>query len=87
MVREVLPKGATFQLKFSLPDINLSMEVEADVAWADMKGQVGLRFQNVPATSQAQLETWLDERMEKEFPGAKERIDNYVATVCFGVEK
>jgi CheY-like chemotaxis protein len=74
MVREALPKGATFRLRFSLPEINLTMEVEAEVAWADMKGQVGLRFQNVPASSQAQLETWLDERMEKEFPGAKERI-------------
>lgn len=74
MVREALPKGATFQLKFSLPDINLNFDVEAEVAWADMKGRVGFRFQNVPKTSQEQLEKWLDDRMEKEFPGAKERI-------------
>ena len=74
MVHEVLPKDATFQLKFSLPDIQLSFEVEAEVAWADMKGQVGIRFQNVPVRSQKQLEKWLDDRMEKEFPGAKERI-------------
>jgi CheY-like chemotaxis protein len=74
MVRDALPKGEAFQLKFSLPDINLNLEVEAEVAWADMKGRVGLRFQNVPPSSQAQLEKWLDDRMEKEFPGAKERI-------------
>jgi len=73
-IREVLPKDETFQLKFSLPDISLSLEVEAEVAWADMKGRVGLRFQNVPPSSQEQLEKWLDDRMEKEFPGAKERI-------------
>ena len=74
MVREALPKGETFQLKFSLPEINLSLEVEAEVAWADMKGRVGFRFQNVPESSQQQLEKWLDDQMEKEFPGAKERI-------------
>jgi CheY-like chemotaxis protein len=74
MVREALPKDTTFQLKFTVTEINLSMEVEAVVAWADMKGRVGLRFQNIPTSSQQQLERWLDDRMEKEFPGAKERI-------------
>lgn len=73
-MREALPKGETFQLKFTVAEVSLNMEVEAEVAWADMKGRVGLRFQNVPASSQQQLERWLDDRMEKEFPGAKERI-------------
>jgi len=34
----------------------------------------GLRFHNVPQKSQEQLERWLDERMEEQFPGAKDRI-------------
>jgi DNA-binding response OmpR family regulator len=74
MLREALPKGATPHLKFTLPETNLNMEVEAEVAWADIKGCVGFRFQNVPQTSQEQLEKWLDHRMEQELPGAKDRL-------------
>ena len=74
MMKEALPKGAKPHLKFSLPEANLHMEVEAEVAWADIKGRAGFRFQHVPPSSQQQLEKWLDDHMEQEFPGAKERI-------------
>jgi CheY-like chemotaxis protein len=74
MVRGAMPKGVTPHLTFSLPDTKILMDVEAEVAWADVKGRAGFRFLNVPATTQAQLEQWLDERMEQEFPGTKERI-------------
>lgn len=74
LLREALPKGAAPHLKFTLPDSNLKMEVEAEVAWADVKGHAGLRFQNVPKTSKEQLEKWLDGHLEQEFPGAKDRL-------------
>jgi CheY-like chemotaxis protein len=74
MLREALPKGAMPHLKFVLPEINLSMDVEAEVTWADIKGRVGCRFHNIPEGSQKLLEQWLDEQMEKEFPGANDRI-------------
>jgi CheY-like chemotaxis protein len=74
MLREALPKGSSPHLKFSLPGKNIHLEVEAEVAWVDVKGLAGFRFQNVPKTSQEQLELWLDEQMEQEFPGAKERM-------------
>jgi CheY-like chemotaxis protein len=74
MLREALPKGATPHLKFSLPDTNMQFEVEAEVAWADFKGLAGFRFRNLPQTSQAKLEEWLDHHMEQEFPGSKERL-------------
>ena len=73
-LREALPKGVAPRLKFTLPETSLTMDIETEVAWADIKGRVGCRFQNVPQSSQEALERWLDERMEKEFPGAKERI-------------
>ncbi|MBZ5681486.1 MAG: response regulator [Acidobacteriia bacterium] len=73
-LREAVPKGVAPHLKFTLPETNITFEVEAEVAWADIKGRAGLRFHNVPQSSQEMLERWLDERMEKEFPGAKERI-------------
>lgn len=74
MLREAVPKGATPRLKFSLPGKNVHLEVEAEVAWVDVKGAAGFRFQNVPKSSQEQLEHWLDQQMEQEFPGAKERM-------------
>src|SRR5271167_2568016 len=74
MLREALPKGAAPHLKFSLPRTNTRIEVEAEVAWADVKGLAGFRFHNVPKSSQEKLEQWLDEQMEQEFPGAKERL-------------
>jgi len=74
MLREALPKGAGPRLTFTLPETSFKLDLEAEVVWADVKGRAGLRFQNVPKENQLQLEKWLDERMEEEMPGAKERI-------------
>ena len=49
-------------------------DVDAEVVWADGKGRAGLRFQNLAASTQEQLEKWLDERLEEEIPGTRERI-------------
>jgi CheY-like chemotaxis protein len=74
MLREALPKGAAPHLKFSLPGSGIDVEVEAEVAWVDVKGLAGFRFHNVPQISQKHLEHWLDEQIEREFPGTKERL-------------
>jgi DNA-binding response OmpR family regulator len=73
MLREALPKGATPRLQFTLPEINLAMDVESEVAWADMKGRAGFRFHNVAQSSQQQLEGWLNQQIEKELPHSAER--------------
>jgi len=74
MLRDALPKGAAPHLKFSLPGSDIHMEVEAEVAWVDVKGLAGFRFHHVPKSSQTELEHWLDEQMEREFPGTKQRL-------------
>ena len=74
MLREALPKGAVPRLQFILPETKNKFDIEAEVVWADVKGRAGLRFHNVPVSSQEQLERWLDERLEEEIPGAKDRI-------------
>lgn len=74
MLHEALPKGATPHLKFSLPQSTIRLEVEAEVAWADLKGFAGFRFVNVPKSTQLELEHWLNERMEEQFPGTKDRL-------------
>lgn len=74
LLREALPKGAMPILKFALPESSIKIEVEAEVAWANFKGLAGLRFHSTPKSAQAQLEEWLDDRMEEEFPGSKDRL-------------
>jgi CheY-like chemotaxis protein len=74
VLREALPKGAVPRLQFVLPETDLKLDLEAEVVWVDMKGRAGLRFNNVPQESQQLLEKWLDERLEDELPGAKDRI-------------
>jgi CheY-like chemotaxis protein len=76
ILHEALPKGAAPQLKFTLPGSDSLLEIAAEVAWADMKGLAGLRFQHVPKSSQAEIEHWLDAHMERQFPGSKERISS-----------
>jgi len=74
MLRDKLPKGAVPRLRFTLPQTTVKLDLEAEVVWADMKGRAGLRFHNVPENTQKHLESWLDERLEEELPGAKDRI-------------
>jgi DNA-binding response OmpR family regulator len=74
MLRESLPKGAAPHLKFSLPNTNVQMDVEAEVAWVNMKGLAGFRFQKISQSTQAALDEWLDAQLEQEFPGIKERL-------------
>jgi DNA-binding response OmpR family regulator len=74
VLHEALPKGALPRLEFTLPQTNSRFEIEGEVVWADLKGRAGLRFHRLPNTSQEQLEHWLDQRLEEEMPGAKDRI-------------
>jgi DNA-binding response OmpR family regulator len=73
-LHEALPRGATPKLRFTLPSTSSSIEAVAAVAWADIQGRVGLRFQSLSAGSQEVLEGWLNQQMEVELPGGKERV-------------
>ena len=64
MLHQALPKNATPRLQFTLPGTTLPLEVETVIAWADLKGQVGLRFLRVPQSSQEILDRWLAEQRE-----------------------
>jgi CheY-like chemotaxis protein len=73
-LREAPPKGAAPHLKFSLPNTNIHVDVEAEVAWVDVKGLAGFRFHDLSKSSKQELEQWLDDQIEQEFPGTKERL-------------
>lgn len=74
MLREAIPKGAQPRLQFTLPETDYKFNLEAEVIWTDVKGRAGLRFREVPKQTQEQLDRWLNDRMEEEIPGAKDRI-------------
>lgn len=69
MLHQAIPKNANPRLQFMLPETKIALEIEAEVAWADIKGHAGLRFLKLLPSSQELLETWLNERMEKQNAG------------------
>jgi DNA-binding response OmpR family regulator len=73
LVHSALPKNAAARLQFTLPGTAIGFDVEAEVAWVDLKGGVGLRFPKLPAKTQEVLEGWLNGQAEKPAPGAKEK--------------
>lgn len=66
--RGKLPRDSSVKLQFTLPESNSSLELKAEVAWADDLGRAGIRFTEVPQSSQYQLEKWLTEHLEKQLP-------------------
>jgi DNA-binding NarL/FixJ family response regulator len=71
-----LPKDTQAHFRFTLPGTNISLELKGQVAWADGTGHAGIRFVEVPQSSQHQLEKWLTDRLQDEMP---ERLQGYVA--------
>jgi len=72
LLHGALSKDASPRLQFTLPETSLSLDIEAEVAWADQKGRVGLRFRNLAAGSKQLLEKWLNEKMPKPASGSAE---------------
>jgi CheY-like chemotaxis protein len=74
LLRQALPKQGKPRLLFTLPNSNIALEIESEVAWADLKGQVGLRFINVPPSTQESIEEWLNQELERQVPGSGESL-------------
>jgi len=71
-----LPKEAQAQFRFTLPGTSISLELKGQVAWADGTGHAGIRFLEVPQSSQYQLEKWLTDRLQEEMPA---KLQGYMA--------
>jgi DNA-binding response OmpR family regulator len=67
-VADKLPRNVVTNLHFTLPGSNISLELRGNIAWADTTGKAGIRFVDVPQSSQYQLEKWLTDRMHSELP-------------------
>jgi len=71
-----LPQESKARIRFTLPNTKVSLELKGQVAWADGAGRVGIRFIEVPQSSQYQLEKWLTDRLQGEMPV---RLQGYAA--------
>jgi DNA-binding response OmpR family regulator len=71
-----LAKNAQAQFRFTLPGGSVSLDLKGQVAWADGTGHAGIRFVEVPQSSQFQLEKWLNDRLQDEMPA---RLQGYAA--------
>jgi DNA-binding response OmpR family regulator len=63
-----LPKATIAGLRFTLPATNTSLEMKGTIAWADGSGSAGIRFMEIPQSTQYQLEKWLTDRLQDELP-------------------
>lgn len=63
-----LPKDTPVALRFKLPVTNITLELKGQVAWIDGTRQAGIRFVEVPQSSQYQLDKWLTDRLRDEMP-------------------
>ncbi|HYK50024.1 MAG TPA: PilZ domain-containing protein [Terriglobales bacterium] len=63
-----LPREVVANLKFTLPGSHTSLELRGNIAWANTSGKAGVRFVDVPQSSQYQLEKWLTDRIQAELP-------------------
>lgn len=71
-----LPKDGGGKFAFTLPGTSTSLELKGQIAWSDGSGQAGIRFVEVPQSSQYQLEKWLTDRLQEEIPS---KLQHYAA--------
>ena len=61
-----LAKTSFSKVHFVLPGTRTAMEPKAEIAWADELGRAGVKFVDVPESSQQELERWIMRRLESE---------------------
>jgi DNA-binding response OmpR family regulator len=75
LLHQALAKESKPRVQFTLPGTSISLDVETEIAWADLKGFVGLRFTKIAQNSQQLLDAWLNDQMEQQIPGSKHEFE------------
>jgi CheY-like chemotaxis protein len=63
-----LPSAAMAHFSFELPDGNVQVEGDAEVAWSSANGQTGLRFLDMDVRMREQLNDWLATHAHEALP-------------------
>jgi hypothetical protein len=68
LVAKPLPSAALARFSFELPDGNVQVEGDAEVAWSSANGQTGLRFLDMDVRMREQLNEWLAGHSQEAMP-------------------
>jgi DNA-binding response OmpR family regulator len=63
-----LAQSALVRVSFELPDSNLHVEADGEVAWVTPNGQSGVRFLDMDASMREQMCDWLSSRSQEALP-------------------
>lgn len=66
--------GSRVTARFTLPEVAIDFEVEAEICWCDNKGRVGLEFRSLPGEHELKLQSWLSSRIEQGLPEPAARL-------------
>lgn len=69
-----LTSGALTRFSFELPDVNVKVEGDAEVAWTSPNGQTGLRFLDMDSRMRGQLNEWLASHSQEALPEEPEAV-------------
>lgn len=65
---EPVTPGADVEVRFELPTVSDRLNVKGEFAWADGKGNAGIRFVHVPGETKKALGRWLADRNIDDLP-------------------
>ncbi|HYX68536.1 MAG TPA: response regulator [Terriglobales bacterium] len=61
------PTSGSVRVRFSLPEGKQLIDAQGEIAWTGQEGgQMGVRFLQVPAAAQKELDRWLSTHLEKQ---------------------
>ena len=63
-----LPRATLAHFSFDLPDANVQVEGDAEVAWSSANGQTGLRFLDMDVLMREELNDWLTSHSQEALP-------------------
>ena len=63
-LKRALPENSELRLNFALPSAagKIPVQVCAEVAWMDKRGNAGIRFTSIPAPMKKDLQLWLEQQ-------------------------
>ena len=67
---EMLPQGATVELRFTLPESRVAVQLVGTVMWAHASGRGGIKFDQLDSAEHLKLRHWFDSVLSilEEFP-------------------
>jgi|SRR5882672_4553742 len=71
-----LPSASLAHFSFDLPDANVQLEGDAEVAWSSGNGQTGLRFLDMDVLMREELNDWLTSHSHEALPDEADPVSH-----------